>query len=661
MNRNIPSKMTTSRYNAPWINSEIKRQIGKRHRVYNRARKSGNPTHWSNFRHHRAKTQKAIKSAYWKYIADIISDPPSDDPGARPPPNKRFWTYIKGMCQDQQGVSPLKEDGKLNTDSKMKADILNRQFQSVFTNERLDTMPNKGPSPHPVMPDIIVTAPGVHRQLSSLNVHKATGPDGLSAHILKETAEISAEILTTIYNKSLKSGEVPRDWRNAHVVPLFKKGERYTPSNYRPVSLTCICCKVLEHILVSNRANHLENNNILSENQHGFRRKRGTESQLILTSHDLLKSLDQSIQTDVIIMDFAKAFDKVPHQRLVHKMEYYGIGSSTTKWIHNFLSSRSQEVVLDGERSETAEVTSGVPQGTVLGPVLFLIFINDLPDNLNNKARLFADDCVLYTEIHSASDCQLLQADLHTLQQWEDQWQMSFNASKCHILRVHHKKQPIIFDYTLQGQVLSTMTDYPYLGVTISSDGYWKKHIDSICGKANKTLGFVKRNLKSAPPKLKETAYKSMVRPKLEYATTVWDPHHKYLAHNLEMVQRRSARWVCHNYSREASVTSMLDTLGWKPLQHRRTIARMTMIYKITNCLIAIPIAEYLTPVRRQTRHTHLHSYLQYQCNTEFFRYAFFPRSVVQWNSLPVDVVSAPSLEAFKAALQKQDLSTLQH
>jgi hypothetical protein len=152
-----------------------------------------------------------------------------------------------------------------------------------------------------------------------------------------------------------------------------------------------------------------------------------------------------------------------------------------------------------------------------------------------------------------------------------------------------------------------------------------------------------------------------MVRPKLEYATTVWDPHHKYLQHNLEMVQRRSARWVCHNYSREASVTSMLDALGWQSLLERRVIARMTMMYKITHCLIAIPVTQYLTPPQIQSRHHHPYSYMQYQCNRDFFRYAFFPRSIVQWNKLSREVVDAPSLDAFKAALLKQNLTALQY
>ena len=202
--------------------------------------------------------------------------------------------------------------------------------------------------------------------------------------------------------------------------PVFKKGEKYDAANYRPVSLTCICCKTLEHILVSNINKHLALDSILADCQHGFRSQRSCETQLVQFVHDIISNLDGAVnrghkQTDLIIMDFAKAFDKVPHRRLLHKLEYYEIRGSTHKWINSWLSGRTQKVVLDSQASDPVPVSSGVPQGSVLGPVLFLIFINDLPDNIRSSVRLFADDCVLYRTIHSLQDCLTLQEDLTSL------------------------------------------------------------------------------------------------------------------------------------------------------------------------------------------------------------------------------------------------------
>ena len=212
-------------------------------------------------------------------------------------------------------------------------------------------------------------------------------------------------------------------WANvsllAGVVPIFKKGEKYKPSNYRPVSLTCICCKLLEHVVVRNIMTHLETNQILYDWQHGFRSKKSTETQLVTLLHELSKNSDQKKQTDIAVLDFSKAFDKVSHRHLAFKLKYYGIEGKLLDWINSFLSNRMQRVVLEDSISENVSVTSGVPQGSVLGPVLFLLYINDLPNSLTSKVRLFADDAIIYSEINSISDSQILQQHLDKLYLWE--------------------------------------------------------------------------------------------------------------------------------------------------------------------------------------------------------------------------------------------------
>eukprot|EP00745_Piridium_sociabile_P038114 TRINITY_DN6956_c0_g1_i9.p1 TRINITY_DN6956_c0_g1~~TRINITY_DN6956_c0_g1_i9.p1 ORF type:complete len:264 (+),score=58.10 TRINITY_DN6956_c0_g1_i9:30-821(+) len=228
-------------------------------------------------------------------------------------------------------------------------------------------------------------------------------------------------------------GEVPDDWRHAWIVPIFKKGEKHLACNYRPVSLTSIRCKVLEHIVHSSIMRHLDAYRILCDSQHGFRRRRrrSCESQLVVTIHEIASSLAKGDQVDVVLLDFSKAFDKVPHARLLHKLEYYGVRTNTLRWIGSFLTNRKQEVLMEGTHSSQADVTSGVPQGTVLSPLLFLLFINDLPDTVHSSGtKLFADDCPLFKKITADSDQRALQADLSSLERWEREWQITADSDQ---------------------------------------------------------------------------------------------------------------------------------------------------------------------------------------------------------------------------------------
>ena len=368
-----------------------------------------------------------------------------------------------------------------------------------------------------------------------------------------------------IFSASLKQGRAPDDWKEVNVSPIFKKGDKCQPTNYRPVSLTSVCSKVLEHIIHSHLMYFFEDSQILCDQQHGFRKHRSCESQLLTKVQDLASGLDNQQQMDAILLDFSKAFDKVPHQRLLMKLEHYGVRGTTLQCIRSFLSDRTQKVVVEGKPSSSAPVTSGVPNGTVLGPLLFLAYINDLPSRVKAKARLFADDCLLYRNIKTNEDAESLQDDLNKLQDWETDWQMHFNPDKCELIRITNKRKTINAMYQIHGVQLKQKKKAKYLGLTFTNTLSWNAHIDTITKKANNTTAFLRRNLSMCPRKVKDTCYKTFVKPQVEYAATVWDPHTTESIKKVKAVQRRAARFVTGDYRTASSVTAMVDSLSWDP------------------------------------------------------------------------------------------------
>ena len=467
------------------------------------------------------------------------------------------------------------------------------------------------------------------------------------------SCEEVAPLFTFLFQKSIDSGYVPRQWRCANITPVFKKGECSDPANYRPVSLTSVPCKLLEHIVSKHIMNHMESNHILSDSQHGFRAKRSCETQLLNFTQELFRGMADGDQFHVNIMDFSKAFDKVPHARLLEKVRFYGIHDNIHSWIQSFLYNRTQKVLVDGMSSSTCDVISGVPQGTVMGPILFLLFINDLPSSITSGSKLFADDLIVYRKIVSPDDCLTLQSDMTFLAKWENDWGMKFHPDKCETIVITRKRNPNRQIYYLSGHPLKHTDEAKYLGVNISSNLDWSSHIKKTILKSNRTLGFVKRNLKSAPESIRGIAYKSLVRPQLEYCASVWDPHQHNLIQQLEMVQRRAARFTLRRYHRTSSVGAMLEQLGWETLAQRRAKFRLTMMYKGINNLVAIDYANYLVPITAPTRQMHNYTFRHISTRSNYFKFCFYPRTIPLWNSLPPNIAETPSIGVFRNSLSK--------
>jgi hypothetical protein len=360
------------------------------------------------------------------------------------------------------------------------------------------------------------------------------------------------------------------------------------------------------------------------------------------------------------ILDFSKAFDTVPHKELLNKLHSYGIEGNIHQWLSSVLQNRKMRVVVEGKNSDNAHVDSGVRQGTVLGPLLFLCHINDLPECVKSQVRLFADDCLLYREIKSQQDHQILQEDLKSLELWADKWGMKFKAKKCYITSMRQKSN---YFYQLDQHILEQVKTNSYLGLNISDDLKWSSHISKITSKASCTLGFLRRNLCQCPQECKKCI--------------IWDLYTNKNIDKLESIQKRAARFIKQDYkSRESGcVTNMLKDLEFKPLQERRKHIRLTMFYKVVEGLVpAIAPEDYLKEIRnkrkrkakqyegyetsniidRQTVNNSRPSEL-IQFKTDTRKNSFFSKTIVDWNHLEDSVVCAKTAEGFNSALQQLD------
>jgi len=445
------------------------------------------------------------------------------------------------------------------------------------------------------------------------------------------------------------TGVVPEDWRIANVVPLFKKGKRDLPGNYRPVSLTSVVGKVLERIIRDRIYSYLERNELIGDSQHGFVKGRSCLTNLIEFFEKVTKEVDGGKAVDVVYMDFSKAFDKVAHGGLLQKMKMYGIEGDLANWIRNWLADRRQRVVVDGRYSSWSSVTSGVPQGSVLGPLLFVIFINDLDEGIEGWISKFADDTKVGGVVDSEEGCYRLQRDLDKLQSWAERWQMEFNVEKCEVM--HFGRNNKCVEYRANGRTLNSVDEQRDLGVYVHRSLKVGSQVDKVVKKAYGVLAFIGRGIEFRSRNVMLQLYKTLVRPHLEYCVQFWSPHYKKDVEALERVQRRFTRMLPGMEGR--SYEERLRDLRLFSLERRRLRGDLIEAYKMIRGLDRVD-SDSLFP-RMEKASTRGHSFkLRGDSYRTDIRGRFFTQRVVrEWNALPAAVVDAPSLVAFKRLVDK--------
>ena len=576
----VPSYKKCAQTSAPqWMNKSLKTAISKQRTMYNIMKKYPSEYNMNRYKISRRKNRYFSRQAKKSYFNRLLYKPLSCGN------SKPFYKYLRSCRDNKANIIPhLKHDNKLITTPNGKANCLNDYFNSVFT---IDDGANFSPNPPKNVSNknLVITEDGVYKLLQELDVNKSCGPDGVTGHMLKTFSSIISPILTKLFSYSLETASVPSVWKLARVYPIHKKGSKQTPSNYRPISLTCIVCKILEHIISSHIHSLFSETNYLSDNQHGFRSQRSCETQLAHTVGHMAYLYDQKNTVDMIILDFSKAFDSVNHRKLFHKLENTGLDSQVIDWSKCFLSDRLQFVEVEGERSRCQSVRSGVPQGSVLGPLFFLIYINDLPPLIQSSCRLFADDAVIY---NTSNNYTILENDLHVLEEWSKRWQMNFNVSKCAHLQIGPQVRENSF--SLLGFRIKQVTSHLYLGIEIQSDLKWNKHIENIINVANQRLAFVFRVLKHADMPTRKIAYMSLVRPLLEYASPIWDPYQKTYVKKLEKIQNKALRRI-YNISGLTSFSELRDKVGFPSLKKRREQARLNLFCRCAQIGIDPPFS----------------------------------------------------------------------
>ena len=530
-------------------------------------------------------------------------------------------------------------------------------FAENFTAELTDNIPKsdaKGDQDSTKMNDIAITEEEVNKLLKDLQVNKSAGPDQINPRVLYECADVLSKPLTVLFNKSLTSGIVPKDWKMAHICPIHKKDEKHMASNYRPVSLTSVVSKVMERVVKERIMNYLYSNNKLSDCQYGFVEGRNTVTNLLHATDAWTESVDRGENVDVLLLDFKKAFDSVPHKRLLEKCRGIGLSDQCIVWLSDFLKERWQKVKVGSCLSSAKEVRSGVPQGSVVGPVLFVIFINDLPDGIKGKITMFADDVKLFRIIRSIHDCQELQSDLDKLYDWSVKWQLHFNPKKCQVLRIGN---PPPYNYSIvdvtsgKKVLLKSEMSARDLGVTHSADLKHERHVKEIVAKATKVCFTIKRTIGHLTPDSGRALFCALARPILEYAATSWSPYHQKDIQAIEKVQRRFTKWI--RPLRSMQYRDRLVALNLFSLRHRRRRGDLIQMYLLKSKEDQL-VSRHLA--RRTPHNTRGH---QFKLETERTRlcqrrYYFTNRVRKDWNSLPQNIVEAPNLDTFKRRLDRR-------
>jgi len=647
----------------PWMNKAAQKQIKKKACAWKRYQTSSNFKKYQDYVKTRNKATKDLKKTKRDYEKDIAANCKKNPKG--------FYRYANFKSKAHKSVIRLRNSvGQLAGKDEENSKILNNFFTSVFTNEddapELILNQSSGflygePSEDPIgmtdaeakslISNVEVTEAQVEELLSKIDPNKSNISACIHPRVLRECAKSLAYPVTKIFEMSLKTATVPPQWTRADITALHKGGSRHDAEKYRPISITSQLCRILEKVMKTSIIEHLEEEEYISDKQHGFRSRRSCLTNLLLNLEEITGLIDDGNSVDQIYLDFQKAFDKVPHQKLLLKLRRAGISGHVLSWIESFLSNRYQRVKINGKYSSWRKVLSGVPQGSVLGPLLFILYINDLPRNLKNTSPfIFADDTKLAGKVNTEEESKRIQSDLDALERWSDVWQLKFNLGKCHVL--HFGSKNMRRDYQLCNFALTHVTEEKDLGVVISEDMKAEKNVARNVKKADKILGMIRRTFSYMDKDMLQQLIKVFIRPHLEYAQQAWSPHLKKDIRLLESVQRRATKLLAN--IAPLPYEERLKFLNLYSIEDRLKRGDMILMYRIMTEDLNISRELLFPELKNSTaRGHHLKINHGKPSHLDVRRNFFSQRVIVPWNELPQHVAESCSIDSFKLNYDK--------
>lgn len=647
---------------APWLTSDLKKLMFERDRLKKIANRLKTEKAFLDYRVIRNKVNENIKSSKIRYYNSYFNENRKNI--------KKAWRGVNdilGKNPKSTFINHINYDNKSCTSPREISSALNSHFTDIGPKlasqiplSSRDFTEYINPTEHSFNISQ-VSNDKINELINALPLNKACGLDGISARLLKDAAPIIVPSLTFIINLSIRTGIFPDDWKIAKVTPIYKDEDKANPNNYRPISVLPVVTKLIERVIFDQLYSYLTGHNLLTESQSGFRPQHSTMTALLDAVNDWYSNIDRGLLNGIIFLDLKKAFDTMDHQILLHKLKLYGVCQSSLVWFTSYLKERKQSTFSNGVLSDSCAINCGIPQGSILGPLLFLVYINDLPScDLFSKVRMYADD----TSLTIASDNvhvleQQMNHDMSEIHTWLQANKLSLNVvkTKYMIIASQHKIRHLTHQFQIEvnHQLLKREKGYKYLGVEIDDSLTWKDHICKISKKISGGIGALKRVRQLVPFKLLLTMYNSLVLPYFDYCSAVWGSCGRGFSDTLQKLQNRAARVVTFSsYNRQS--TELLDELKWDNLEIRRSKQLAVMMYKI----MINRAPSYLTNMFENITSVHSHNLRNSEYNvyvprpyTEAGKNSFHYQGAVLWNSLSRDIRCQDNVRSFKKYLNR--------
>ncbi len=655
------SKIIVRPDDLPYMTSELRSQIRKKDRLFKQWQRTKYGHHRNYYTRARNAVGKALRLAEANYITKECDNLGVDHS------NANWWSTVKKLCcfrKASNTIAPIvNAQGILVYDAETKADIFNEFYASVSTIDNYDDpIPSNNIATGPLLENITILQNDVYEALTNLNTSKATGPDNIGNMLLKRCAPSISGVLTRIFNLSLSLGIFPRKWKIAHIVPIHKKGSVHDFKMYRPVSLLPCVSKVFEKLIFKEVYLHLRNNGLLSEFQSGFTPGDSTINQLIHINDMILKSMDNYEDVIGCFLDLTRAFDTVWHKGLLYKLDKYGIrdhanGSKLHTWFTSYLTERGHKVSIDGKLSSLRHINAAVPQGSVLGPLLFLVYINDVTLDIDSEIFLFADDTSIFK---SGKDTKLMaqqiNSDLNKIALWAKRWKININPTKTVSMLFSKKSNPDKnFQIRLNSEIIQLSDHHKHLGLWLSSDATWTKHINESALKARKRLGCVQKHKYRMDRRSIELIYLTFVRPLLEYGSVLFDSATNEDLDILTEIEKEALR-IITGARKRTNLDLLYSEVKWPSLENRKETQKVITLGKIIIEKFPSYLVRDLPTYYGDNRSVRNNTFAVPKARTDYYKKSFVPDSIDKWNKLPNEIRSIKSHKSLKYRLKTSSM-----